>query len=268
MLKIQRKAGIFAMTKNRWLSSKNFLTMISVLSVLILFFCICAGVLFVLYRMHWLPFSFRETPARPSGGDFVREMEIPVYEEVEEKNVFHTEIPFSDALLKRLPLTDSFYLHICVTDYRNDIPYVEMYELWRCGEKYRLNRYNREYRVQSMITCDGEFAHIVDYVNGTEKYYLKKNGYELQNVSPLPDFSQLLRGDYALTYYSEDDGFCTVKYENPEFHLTDEIKIEKESGILYSYIHAINGKTVRTVKILTADPSFVFDDSMFQISQQ
>ena len=206
---------------------------------------------------------------RSAESDFEGEIFIPVYTESEKENlILHTEIPFYDALLKQFPLSESYYLHIYVTDYRNDVPYAEAYALWKHGEKYRIHRYNESEELQSVIICDGEFAHIADYVEETEKYCLKKDGYEFRNISPLPDFSQLLRLEHELVSYSEEDGFCTVIYEYPEFHTIDAVKVDKSNGLPYSYVQKINGKTVRTVNVLTADASLVFDEEMFRVLQK
>ena len=255
--------------KNRLLTSKSFLAWVSVLSVLALFFCICAGVLFVMNGLHWVSlFSEKETML-PDENESDGEISIPIHKQPENNApILYTENPVCDALLESFPLTDAYYLHIYVIDYVNGIPQSEIYELWRYGEKYRLNRYNETYEVQSMITCDGECVQVVDYIEVSVKYYLKGEEYALKNVSPLPDFKKLLAKEHTIGSYAEEDGFCLVLYEYPDLHMTDEIKIGKSDGLLYSYINRINGKNVWEVRILGADTSFSFDDDMFRISEQ
>jgi len=253
----------------RLFSSKGVLNLISVLSVLILFFCVCAGVLFVLDGLHWISLPFGGEPTRSEQTEADGEIFIPVYKPSEnEKQNFHTEMPFCDGLLKKLPLTEAYYLHIYVTDYVNGVPKSEIYELWRYGEKYRLNHYNEDYEVQSMMTCDGEFVQIADYIAVEIRYYLKGEEYALKNVSPLPDFSKILNKEHHLISYSEENGFCTVLYEYPDLHMTDEIVLETAEGLLYSYTNRINGKAVHEVKVLVSDSSFPFDDDMFRVSKQ
>lgn len=257
------------MTVKRWVSSKNFLTSISILSVLILFFGVCAGVLFALDWLHLVSFPFGEQQTLSEPTDADGEIFIPVYKPNENgMQNFHTEMPFCDGLMKSLPLTESYYLYIYVTDYVNGIPEVSIYELWRYGEKYRLNHYNENYEVQSMVTCDGEFVQIADYIVVEVRYYLKGEEYDLKNISPLPDFSKLLTKEHKLTSYAEENGFCTVLYEYPEFHMTDEIAVKSTDGLLSYYTNRVNGKTVRKVEVLVADSSYPFHDDMFRVSKQ
>lgn len=269
---IGKKGGNFLMLskiKNRLLNSKSFQALISVLSVLALFFCICAGVLFAMNGLHWISLFSGEEAMLPDENESDAEISIPVHKQPENKApIVYTENPFCDALLESFPLTEAYYLHIYVIDYVNGIPQSEIYELWRYGEKYRLNRYNEAYEVQSMITCDGECVQIVDYIEMSVKYYLKGEKYDLKNISPLPDFKKMLDKEHTIGSYSEEDDFCSVLYEYPDIHMTDEIKIGKSDGLLYSYINRINGKPVREVRILIADSSFSFDDDMFGISEQ
>ena len=254
------------MTVKRWVSSKNFLTLISILSVLVLFFGVCAGVLFVLDGLHWISLPFGEAPMQSAQPDVNGDIFIPVYKPSENGNShIYTEQPFCDGLLKSLPLTESYYLYIYVTDYVNGVPQTDIYELWRYGEKYRLNHYNENDEVQSMITCDGEFVQIADYIAVEVRYYLKGEAYDLKNVSPLPDFSKLLNKEHELISYSEANGFCTVFYEYPEFHMTDEIVLESRNGLLHSYTNRVNGKTVHEVEVLISNSSYPFDDDMFRV---
>ena len=266
---IGKKGGVCVMLIKRLFSSKSVLNLISVLLLLVLFLGVCAGVLLCLDGLHWISLSFGEETVQSeqngTGGEFL----IPVYKPSENGTQnFHTEMPFCDGLLKNLPLTESYYLYIYVTDYVNGVPESSIYELWRYGEKYRLNHYSENYGVQSMMTCDGEFVQIADYIAVEIRYYLKGEEYALKNVSPLPDFSKLLNKEHTLISYSEEDGFCTVLYDYPDFHMTDEIVLDTESGLLSSYINRINGKTVREVNVLIADTSFPFEDDMFRISKQ
>ncbi len=266
---IGKKGGVCVMTVKRLFSSKNFLTLISVLSVLVLFFGVCAGILFVLEGLHWISLPFGEEPMQSGQTEAQGEIFIPVYKPSENGNQnFHTEMPSCDGLLKNIPLAEAYYLHIYVTDYVNGVPKSEIYELWCYGEKYRLNHYNEDYEVQSMMTCDGEFVQIADYIAVEVRYYLKGEEYALKNVSPLPDFSKLLTKEHKLISYSEENGFCTVLYEYPEFHMSDEIVIKSADGLLCSYINRIGGKTVREVNVLVSDSSYPFDDDMFRISKQ
>ena len=249
--------------------SKSVLNLISVLLLLVLFFCVCAGVLFALDGLHLVSFPFGEeqTVSEPTDAD--GEIFIPVYKPNENGTQnFHTEMPFCDGLLKSLPLTEAYYLHVYVTDYVNGVPEFSIYELWRYGEKYRLNHYNADYEVQSMITCDGEFVQIADYIAVEIRYYLKGEEYDLKNVSPLPDFSKLLNKEHKLGSYSEENGFCTVLYEYPEFHMTDEIVLASADGLLKSYVNRVNGQTVRKVEVLISNSSYPFDDEMFRVSKQ
>lgn len=256
------------MTVKRWVSSKNFLTLISILSVLVLFFGVCAGILFALNALHLVSFPFAEEESLSAPTDADGDIFIPVYKQPENGTQnFHTEMPFCDGLLKSLPLTDAYYLYIYVTEYINGVPQNSIYELWCYGEKYRLNHYNDNYEVQSMMTCDGEFVQIADYLAVDVRYYLKGEEYALKNVSPLPDFSKLLSKEHKLTSYSEENGVCTVLYEYPEFHMTDEIVLECENGLLRSYTNRVNGKTVCKTEVLVADASYPFHDDMFRVSK-
>ena len=91
---------------------------------------------------------------------------------------------------------------------------------------------------------------------------LKLIGLECGNAQLHP---KLLNKEHELISYSEANGFCTVFYEYPEFHMTDEIVLESSNGLLHSYTNRVNGKTVHEVEVLISNSSYPFDDDMFRV---
>lgn len=253
------------MKKNSLFSTKSLITLASVLSVLLLFSGVCVGVLWILGQMHVVRF-----PDIGDGTDGASEKDpavsLPVFTETEaQSRLLISSVSTYEELICQAPFTDNFYLKLRVSQTESASPAPGTYEIWRFGDRYRINRYSEQDEVEYMITCDGERVMAVDFSAMDVSYYLMAEGYSFGAVSPLPDFTRLLQSEHEIFEYTETDTLCIAACEYPELETVDETQIFKSTGFLRSYKRMQKGKTVLTIDVLSTDASFVFNEGMFEI---
>lgn len=253
------------MKKNGIFSAKSFLTLASVLSILLLFSMVCVGALYVLNRMGivYFPFEREETEEKN------REPAVSLpLREADDASV--SLIPSGTAsyvnLFRNSPFTDDFYLKLRVIHEDSGAPYSGIYEIWRFGDKYRINRYNEQDEVEYMLTCDGERVQLVDFGTLTDSYYMMTEGFFFDDIAPLPDFRSFYQGEYEIFEYSETDTLCSVACEYPAENAVDEVQIYKETGLLSSYKYIKDGKTLLVIETLSLNSAFGFSEKMFEIN--
>ncbi|MBQ8496752.1 MAG: hypothetical protein IJ489_04760 [Clostridia bacterium] len=253
------------MKKNGTFSAKSFLTLASVLSVLLIFSLVCAGALSVLNRMDLVYFPFENTETEAKAGDPA--VSLPIHEADDATAAL---ISFGTAsyvrLVREMPFTDNFYLKLRVNHAEGGAPYSGIYEIWRFGDQYRINRYNEQDEVEYMLTCDGERVQLVDFGTLTDSYYMMTDGFFFDDVVPLPDFENFYQGEYEIFEYSETDTLCIAACEYPEENAVDEVQIYKETGLLSSYKYIRDGKTLLVIETLSLNSAFGFSEKMFEIN--
>lgn len=253
------------MKKNGIFSAKSFLTLVSVLSILLMFSLVCAGVLFVLNRMDLVYFPF-ETDEQEKTLESDASVLLSLSAESKVYAVTApTGIAAYEALVKEAPFSDSFYLKIRVRHEKEGQPYSGVYEIWRFGEKYRINRYNEQDEVEYMVTCDGERVQLVDFGTLSASYYMMSDGFFFEEIAPLPDFSSFFTDQYEIFEYSETDTLCIAVCDYPTRNTVDETKLYKETGLPASYKRITNGETVLTIETLSVNSAFGFSERMFEI---
>ena len=254
------------MKKNEMFSAKSFLTLFSILSMLLIFSLVCAGVLLILNRMDIVYFPTKNEDATEQNFGMDASVSLPLYTEGETfvQNL-QAETADYEKLILQAPFTDQFYMKLRITHEEAGEPYAGTYELWCFGDKYRINRYNAQDEVEYMVTCDGERVHIVDFGTLSASYHLLTPELSFRAIAPFPDFRALFENEYEIFEYSETDTFCKVVSDYPGLNMVDETQIYKSTGILFSYKRIRGGKTVLFLETLAVDTSFVFHDSMFEI---
>lgn len=254
------------MRKNGVFSAKSFVTLFSVLSVLLIFSAGCFGVLLLLNHMNivYFPTALTKNETAESGAEAA--VSLPLYTE-RERTLTYSPIGAVayESLAVHTPFVDSFYIKISVVNQTQDKPDSGIYEIWRFGEKYRINRYNEQDEVEYMVTCDGERVQIVDFDMLSASYYLMEDGYAFDEVAPLPSLTELLANEHELFEYEETDTLCIAVCDYPSLHMVDETQIFKSTGILSSYKRIQDGKTVLSLQTSSVDTQFVFSDRMFEI---
>jgi hypothetical protein len=259
------KDGNPAMKKNGIFSAKSVVTLFSVLSVVLMFSLVCTGVLFLLNQMDIV--HFPQAEMHPSAAPKVDgDIALPYHErETQKTEPLSVGVAAYEKLLAAAPFVESFYLKVRVDHIGEGQPDSGIYEIWRYGEKYRINRYNTQDEVEYMMTCDGERVQLVDFGTLSDSYYLMNDQYLFENVVPLPNFRMLLQEEYEIFEYTEAGGLCIVACEYPALSMVDETKLDRESGMLVAYKCIRKGQLDLSIQTLTSDTDFVFSDRMFEI---
>ncbi len=248
------------------LASKSFLTVMSILSVLLVFFLLCMGVLAVLDSMGIISFSFSEQTDLSSSQTIPQSANFPIYTKTPqepERLVFEEEIP--EALLAELPLIDTYYLKIRVYASKVESEFTEgVYEIWRYGDRFRIHRYHpTAHAVEYAVICDGKRIRITDFSAPSIVYAELSEEYHFAKLSPLPNFPKMFLEKHHFTSYTETETHIMFSTEYPESNFTDYAEISKETGLLSSYRRTRKKFSLCSVEVLSADDSYMFIDDMF-----
>ncbi|MBQ0124770.1 MAG: hypothetical protein KBS59_00415 [Clostridiales bacterium] len=214
-------------------------SLLSMLSIILVFAAVCALCIFLLNKagvinVDWLRSTEAEETTAKTGPD------IPLGEG---HNGTYSEIVLDDtelrAILDSVPFYDTFYFRVYVTyvgkygfsgvgaNYK-----VEVYDIYKDGEKYKIITYNDRMRTLSQITCDGESVELYDYETKSRKLYPVSEDFTFGAQAPLPDFAIFTKEEYdVLGYYGADDEYViTCRFD--KMNLTDEIHVDGESGLV------------------------------------
>ena len=256
------------MKRNGIFSAKSLVTLASVISVLLMFSFVCAGVLFVLNELNivYFPFDTSDETKKTAGGD--PSALLPLNDRLEiSADMEEDGVSVYEKLVTQAPFTDSFYMKLRVENQMQDTPYTGIYEIWRFGKKYRINRYNLQDEVESILTCDGERVQLIDFSTLSDSYYLIDEGFFFEDVAPFPDFRSFFKSEYEIFEYSETEEFCNAVCEYPSLQTVDITKIYKDTGLPASYSLMKNGKTVLTIETVSLVADFAFNERMFDIER-
>lgn len=252
------------MKKNGIFSKKSFLTIASVLSMLLAFSAVCGVVLFILYQV-----GVFKIPSAENGGTIDNAgaaVSLPLYTgETKNADELLVGLGSYEKLITETPFYDSFYLKVgvvCAVD--SGYPASGTYELWRYGEKFRINHYDENDEVQRIITCDGTNVQIIDFELEDVFYYPVSEEYSFLSLAPLPDFKELMKAPYEFFEYTEADGVITAVCEYLGRSMIDETQLTMSTGFLKSYRCMINGEYVFTLETISTDLTFIFQDYMFE----
>lgn len=177
---------------------KNFLTLISVLSVLLAFALVCALCLFVLYKMEIVEFAFGP-PKEVQGGTLSgTDFSLPVHTAAPPTaNAVVTGTVGFDRMLAETPFSDSYYIKIQISSDEtagNDVPVSGIYEIWRYGDRYKINRYSSGNETEQIITCDGRRIQVIDFLAPSSIYYSVSDGYTFEKMAANAGFQPSFEG--------------------------------------------------------------------------
>jgi hypothetical protein len=247
-------------------ASKSFLTMMSILSVLLVFVLLCAGTLMLLHQMDIISFpedsplgmlaSPEEAPA------------LPVYTKAPSGALaMQTGGKAYEKLIMETPFLNAFYVKVEVESDMTEGAFIKgVYEIWRYGDKYRIHRYSiADNEVEYVMICDGSRVQIADFADTSITYDAYDAKYAFSDVAPIPNFRKILAEEHRFTEYSAFGDTCMFFCEYPALGVLDKVEFSKSTGLI-SYYHRLYGEnTLLSVNMLTMDLDFVFVDHMFSI---
>lgn len=250
------------------ISNKNVLTVLSILSVLLVFAGVCALALFGLYRMGIV--TFPETEENAVSSDAGEGISFPIYTPAEEEFYFPPSVGTSlEKLFWKVPFCDSYYIKIELSSNRESDPVLPesgTYEIWRYGTRFKINHYDFFDRVVQSVTCDGEHIQVMNYRDASSAYYQLSSDYNFDTFSPIPNFSDLSNKNYRTRTYTEDGGVCTVIYEYDEGEMLEKASIDMKTGVITGFVRSYQGRIQMRITLTGSDFSFVFQDYMFYLN--
>lgn len=245
-------------------ASKSFLTVMSILSVLLVFALLCVGTLMILHQMDIIAF-----PGDAPAGMLTSPEEapaLPVYtKEPGEALVMQTGGKAYEKLIMETPFLNEFYVQVEVESDMTEGAFVKgIYEIWRYGDKYRIHRYSiADNEVEYVMICDGFRVQIADFANASITYDAYDAKYAFSDVAPIPNFRKILAEEHRFTEYSAFGDTCMFFCEYPALGVLDKVEFSKSTGLI-SYYHRLHGEnTLLSVNMLAMDLDFVFVDHMF-----
>ncbi len=247
------------------LSSKSFLTVMSILSILLGFAVLCGGALFLLHSVGLFSIPQTEEELIVSGETDAGAADFPIY--TQESGTVETVLGAGvvpEELLAELPFIDIYYLKIKVkTETSENAPVSGTYELWRSGDRYRLHRYHpTEGEIEYTVICDGSRVQITNFVDAFIMYQEGSGADSLAEFSPLPNFAELFTEEHSILEYRAEDGILVLSYEYPS-GIVDRVKLDMVTGLPLSYTRTRGKVTLCSVEVLSADTSYMFIDDMF-----
>lgn len=240
------------------LVNNGSLTLLSIISLILVFAIVCLAVLSVIYKTGFtaIPFVSRtaestQSALPPSADGDNRE---PEYEAINSEETIKK-------LLASFPYYDDFYAEFYVT-YIYESYNVEFYRIYKQGERYRIEIYDMQHNLSELIVCDG-MGVAVRNKEGFVKSYPVSEEFTLANQTPLPSFLFYKSEVYTLSEYIEEDGVCTIECEYPVLGTKDIVTIDMETGIMKSSLMYLGEKVIMFYDMMEFETDFTFDDSLF-----
>lgn len=226
------------------------LSLLSILSLIAVFAVVCAGALFALWRLDAfeIPWRTRSKAATNPEGEKYEDVLSGLCEE--EQTEFLTIEADELAIRKKIVSAvsgKSFFMRCDVFDSRETGGTHATYDLWNCGDKYRVIKYDAEGNMISDVICDGTIVN-VNYAGGDRRVFTIYEA-NFGRFSPLPDLSFVFEDDCKIIYRSADDNEYEVICEYGEDNVMD-MKIQMSSGLLSSVKIFKDGQTYLNIECI------------------
>lgn len=246
--------------------SKSFLTMMSILSILLGFALLCGASLAALQYFGVVSLfpSENDLSISADANDF--SSDFRVYEKTPQAAVgVGTEGIVSEELIKEIPFTDNCYVKLEVHSDTQDGAFAEgVYEIWRYQDKYRIHRYHiSDGEVESITICDGERVMMIDFSDASIVYEDYGVTYAFSEMAPIPNFRKLFMDVHSFTYYSENEELCAFSCEYPLLSVTDRVEFYKDTGMISHYQRLHEGRALLSVEVIAISDEYDFEDHMF-----
>ena len=256
------------MGKKSVFKSKSLLTLCAILSVLLAFAAVCAGCLWALNRAGVFEFPARmNAPGPEKTGEAAVSLPINTQSPLPARPVLSGADVLS-VLLGASPFSDNYYMCFSVeTDGagNGDLPPSGLYEIWRFGDKYKINRYNADSEIKHAVTCDGVRVRVTDFDAMSNRYSTYSPEYRFERIAPLPDFALLMEQAHDIFAYNETDGVCGATWEYTTAGFIDEVRISMSDGMLVTFSRYKSGQVIWKIDVLSTDADFPFTDEMFRV---
>jgi hypothetical protein len=247
-------------------SSKSFLTMMSILSILLGFSLLCGGALAALHYMGVVSLFSAEEEIMISDGLENNNPDFKDYTKTPHMAVgVGTEGLVPEDLIVEMPFTDTYYLKLEVYSETKEGAFAEgVYEIWRYENQYRIHRYHlSDSEVEYITICDGNRVMMTDFTTASLSYAEYGVTYAFSEVAPLPNFRKLFADVHSFFSYEEGAEYCSFSCEYPLLGVTDHVEFSKSTGLISHYSRHHEDTVLLSVDVIAVSDSYDFMDYIF-----
>lgn len=240
----------------------EILSLISILSIVLVFAAVCGSILALLLQVGALQlpgFLTKETVEEIEKTPTDNILSL-LHKENSSKKELYTPEENSDVikeLIVGIVSTEKIYMRLSRVKIDGEKSSEDIFDVWRLGEKFRVVEYDVSGTQKYDIVCDGKNVIMIN--SDGDEYTLQSMGY--YDVSPMPELSSLTRGECNVIYTDSENGEFEAIIDDPEKSEVYDIIISMSDMHLISLKQFKNNtpKTIIEVLLLTDK----VDDSSF-----
>lgn len=246
---------------NKTLRSE-ILSLLSILSIVVVFALVCAGAMSLLAKFNIMEFSFVKDAAAEDDDNRPESIGLALHEK-DESAMPSRVVPDRDTLRTMILTTDypdSVFIRCEVkraTDGGEQV--TEYYDVWRSAGKYKIVRYDGEFSEIEMYLCDGRKVRYTT-PDGTVVAY-PADIMPFDRVSPIPSRAFAGDPDCDIVYTNASDGKFEVMFGTGEGGNVYDVMFSMDDILPVNLRKIQNGETVFTYEVLLM--SFGVSDKVF-----
>ena len=254
------------------IEKSSVLSLVSMLSIFFAFILVCVLCIFCLSRLDvididWLfgtdDQEFSPNITSSSGNGVFGDRSELTLNENDLRRIL-SEVPFVDNYSMRIYAT---YIGSYGVDGKGGNYKIEAYDVYKSGEKYKIQTYN--YRMQPIktVVCDGVSVSLYDIETDIEKLFPVSEYLSFSLQSPMPDFSVFQTEKYRIKSCELDGGEYAFVCEFYDMGIVDNIRIDAKSGVVTYFTSVIGGKTIFEYTVNKFEMGVEFSPEEFAIGE-
>lgn len=254
------------------IEKSSVLSLVSMLSIFFAFILVCVLCIFCLSRLDVIDIDWvfgtgdQDTspnlPMSSGDGVFGDRTELTLNEN--DLRSILSDVPFIDNYSMRIYAT---YIGSYGVDGKGGNYKIEAYDVFKSGEKYKIQTYN--YRMQPIrtVVCDGVNVSLYDIETNTESLFPASEHLSFSLQAPMPDFSVFQTEKYRIKSFELDGGEYAFVCEFYDMGIVDNIRIDAETGIVTYFTSVIGGKTIFEYTVNKFESDVEFSPEEFAIEE-
>ncbi len=240
------------------LFNNGSLTLLSIISLILVFVIVCAGALTAIYQIGIIDNPFDMGAEQTTQAAFLpsanEENKKPEYEGMDSEENFKK-------LLSSFPYYKDIYAEFYIT-YIYESYNVEFYRVFKNGELYRIESYDMQNNLRELIICDGERVSVMNS-DGETCVYPVCEEFSFANQSNLPTFLFFKKDEYVLSGYNIEGADYIVNCEYPNMGTSDIVIFDVETGNLKKARTYLDETVIMFYDIMDFETEYAFEDELF-----
>ena len=212
------------------LKGNGSLTLLSIISLLTLFFVVCVMVLSIVYRAGIIEFPFDSKTSPETDEPFLPSSDGG------NKNVIYSDLNTKEnieKLISSFPYYNDFYAEFYIT-YIYESYNIEFYRVYKHSDKYRIEIYDAYNEMKKKIICDGTRVAITDYISISSAYSLYGSSISIDTGSV---FSAVLMIFSLAVFPAITEEFVFRGIMMREYRMLGSLFPLVISSLLFAFIH-------------------------------